>query len=154
MIFRGDARVRRKLLLALAGYLVGMAATFGGLMLWRALDRPPPPVRIESVEVERMPREGEDLVLRIWREKSRICPLASRRRVFDQAGRLVKKWEVRSLGGSIEEGSVRVVYQTAELPPGSYMLRVRLLYDCGIGDRHEIRQDPAAFAVLPREGVQ
>jgi len=122
-------------------HLLGLFGIFGILGLpvgwwldWIFTDRRPPIVAFESVEALNSPvTAGGDLVVRILREKIRDdCEVTSLRTAMDRDGRI---WPVPHAvsqeGGDADAAYVDWAYPIPETtPPGQYVLRVHLIYDC------------------------
>lgn len=106
------------------------------------------PVTIQKVETLNSPvREGNDLIVRIWRDKVRDdCPLHSARYVSDANGRAYDLPDAQGAGGAKDERYVDVRYVTSALPPGFYTLHVSVMYHCP-GQSFPVQQPPVSFVV-------
>lgn len=125
--------------------LIGVVGLFGFPLGWflddLTTDRRAPVVGFTSVEALNSPiYAGEDLLVRVVREKVRDdCPVTSLRSAVDQDGRV---WEVPDViahaGGPADVPYIERAYPIPfDTPPGSYELRVHLVYDCpGAGVFH------------------
>lgn len=90
------------------------------------------PIRILQVETVNSPvAPGEILLVDVYREKERDCPLSSYRTAVNTNGRVYQIGTAISQGGPIGTGFVRVEYPIPEdLPNGEYVLHALLKYDC------------------------
>ena len=107
-----------------------------------------PPVKFEKVEALNSPiTVGEDLLVRIVREKRRKCPVTSLRYATNEDGRAFdipdRAWSGGPVGGSFE-----MYYPTSGLPPGSYTLHVSLSYECPGGFTFNVDQPTVKFRVM------
>lgn len=106
------------------------------------------PVIISKVEALNSPLSfGENLSVRIHRDKNRRCPLRSSRYAQSITGKTFDIPNVVSLGGDPDTQHVDVDYHTADLMPGLYTLHVNLLYLCPDGN-HALMQPTVAFEVV------
>lgn len=127
--------------------VVFMAVTFKAAMwLTQATGFP---VTIKEVTALNSPvSKGVDLQVRINREKTRQCPVTSKRRIQTLDGATVAFESETWVGGSVEDPYVDVVYSTADLPIGQYILSANLYYTCP-DHVYEVLQDPGSFRVVP-----
>jgi hypothetical protein len=91
------------------------------------------PVVFDRVEVLNSPvKSGENLVVRIWREKVREdCPVLSQRLAVNQDGVVFDLPDSAWRGGPAGTPYLDYAYPTVEsMPPGNYLLRVHLTYTC------------------------
>ena len=94
---------------------------------------------------------GEDLLVRITREKVRTCPVFSQRKFVSEDGRTVAAPSVLSLGGPVGADYVDWAYPTPnDLRPGLWELRVWLEYNCGRGNTFPHEQETVRFRVVPK----
>jgi len=107
------------------------------------------PVVFQRVEVLNSPiAQGGEVVVRIWRDKSRDdCPVYSQRTAVNQDGVAYDLPDAQWRGGPAGVEYFDYAYPTLRtMPPGSYELRVHLTYSCP-GITFEVEQPSALFRV-------
>lgn len=109
-----------------------------------------PPVVFDHVEVLNSPvRAGDVLTIRAYRVKVRgDCPVGSNALASDENGTTFPFLPTFSVGGPPGTPFFDATYAVpADLPPGTYELRDRLVYYCP-GETFQIIQPIARFVVL------
>lgn len=109
-----------------------------------------PPIEVRAMEVLNSPVHfGEDLLVRIYREKYRDCPLVGYRYVLDKDGRRFDlPDEAKPGGGPIGSDYVDVLFPLVDLPIGRYTFFSTVTYYCD-GDVFVISHPPVDFRMLP-----
>lgn len=106
------------------------------------------PVAFKRVEALNSPvKVGDNLVVRIWRDKVRSCPVDSERIVMDQDGHVTELAGEVSAGGPVDEAYVDWEYPTHLLPAADYQMDVALTYWCPDG-LHQMKQPPVRFRIV------
>lgn len=129
--------------------VVGIIAMFE-LVSYIARDTRPP-ITVHALEVLNSPvQPGEDLMVRIYREKVRDCPLTSYRYVVDRDGRKFDLLdEAKATGGPVGSDYVDVEFPLVPpVPPGRYTFYNTAVYHCD-GDTYVIQHPPVEFRILP-----
>lgn len=116
--------------ITLAWFLLSLMFVY---IVWGLLEDHTPPIQDVSYEPRNSPlTEGEDLVLRVYREKNRDdCAITSIRRATNAETGITY-----SLPGRIWEGGVvgteytEFEIGTSSLPPGQYVGYLESRYDC------------------------
>lgn len=109
------------------------------------------PIIISKVETLNSPlTEGESLLVRVFREKFRDCPLNSERYVQNLDGKSFNIPDVVGRGGPIGTPYVDVAYDTSSLVPDAYTLFVHLIYLCE-DEPHIVNQPPVQFRIVAKE---
>lgn len=108
---------------------------------------PSPPAVFTRVEAMNSPvPQGHWLDVRIYREKTRDCPVESIRWAMDQNGRVTDVPDAAWSGGPVGTDYLDFSYDVRHLDAGSYELGVILRYRCP--DRvYRIDQPPVRFIV-------
>ena len=108
-----------------------------------------PPVLFEKTVALNSPlRVGDALVVRIYRKKVRDdCPVLSIRDAINLDGQVFDISDIEWEGGPPSTEFLDLPYGTQDLPPGQYVLRVRLVYQCP-GFEYRINQPDTPFRVL------
>lgn len=137
-------------LAGVVGAAILIGAGLGTVLDGIATDSRPPVIAFERVEALNSPiRQGDDLTVRIWREKVRNdCPVTSIRTAVNEDGRVFEIPDaVGHEGGPVGAAYLDWTYPTDALPAGSYVLRVHLIYDCNEGGVFHYDQPEVRFRV-------
>lgn len=135
-----------RILLALAALVMAAVVVEAA---WRLLRDNRVPVSIAAVEALNSPisATGGDLVVRIYREKVRACPLTSEREVINDNGRSTAIMSPEMVvGGPTASDHIDVSYPIPPLPSGGYWLRVNLTYHCA-DQNYRVQQPDVRFTV-------
>lgn len=132
--------------------LLLLALMFGPQILQSALlDRTPPlPGGIARTAALNSPvLAGSSLLVRIHREKARSdCPVTSERTAVNEDGVVFDIPDATWAGGPAGGGHLDLAYPVPRtFPPGSYVLRVDLTYQCPGGLSFEYEQPEVRFRI-------
>jgi hypothetical protein len=107
------------------------------------------PIHVTGVQTMNSPvKAGNELQVRVYREKVRDCPVSSQRRIQDIDGRTVASELETWRGDRVGTTFLDLLYNTSSLPPGHYTLYVTTYHTCP-DDTYEVVQDPLQFRVVP-----
>lgn len=131
---------------AIMGIFLGVVIT----ELYREVDAQDNlPIIIGRVETLNSPiKEGDYLEIRVHREKPRSdCSLRADRWVQDQDGKAIDIPDYQGPGGEPKTPYTDIVYDTRNIPAGSWYLVSNLVYKCG-NKYYSIMQGPTPFRVV------
>jgi hypothetical protein len=113
------------------------------------------PITVRGVETLNSPlMPGDDMTVRIYREKVRDCPLVSYRYAVSEDGvRYEFGAEPRSHGGPVGTEYVDVDFRTPHaIPPGQYDFFITAVYTCE--NKHYVVEHPKTrFRIIPAQGA-
>ena len=120
------------------------------LLSYANIDRTPPIAAFHKVETLNSPiRAGDNLMLRIWRDKNRgDCPVSSSRVAVNADGNAYELPSGKWAGGSSDDKFLEYGYPTLPtMPDGEWQLRVDLSYHCPDGVTFSYTQPTAFFRI-------
>lgn len=125
---------------------VSSAALLNALV--SALEDRRAPIFVTGMEALNSPiPPGGDLLIRIYRDKVRDCPLTSFRYATNADGlRYPFINEAKPGGGPVDSAFVDIVFPTPQLPPGAYTFHNTVVYHCPDSD-HVIAHPTVNFTV-------
>lgn len=136
----------------MAGWLGLVGVAF---LIWQETSRDTrPPITVTGMEALNSPvTPGGDLLVRIYREKVRDCPLASFRYATDIEGvRYDMPDEAKPGGGPVGTSYVDVAFPVpVDIPAGSYVFHNTVIYHCNEAD-HVVIHPPVNFTVGGKDG--